>query len=252
MKRMKKYLCVLLAGVMIMGLCACGKTSSGKSKKDDDDDRGRDRKTERVEDDEDDKDEEDHHGRDKKSDDDETEETRGRKFYEEGGIDGEECYYLIDDKTPEEIVELYVYYRDTLDELGFKDRDLLRDYLLVEPEDFDSDDNGNILITYSGIVDDPIDHVKDMYVSGFGLINNVEISMTIEVYDHDRAMAIIEAFKDHYNVGGADVVVSDVSGVYDGGYRIDVDEYQSYWAAYKEREFEGVTYYVIDFDESKG
>ena len=53
MKGMKKLLCVLLAGAMIMGLCACGKTGSGKSRKDDDDDdRGSDRRTERTEDEE--------------------------------------------------------------------------------------------------------------------------------------------------------------------------------------------------------
>ena len=56
MKGMKKLLCVLLAGAMIMGLCACGKTGSGKSGKDDDDDDrgGRSERTEDEDEDDDD------------------------------------------------------------------------------------------------------------------------------------------------------------------------------------------------------
>ena len=46
--------CVLLAGAMIMGLCACGSKGSGKSRRDDDDDRDHDSRTERTEDDDDD------------------------------------------------------------------------------------------------------------------------------------------------------------------------------------------------------
>lgn len=54
MKGVEKLLSIVLAGSMVIGICACNKTGSGKSGKDDDDDddRGRDRRTERTEEDE--------------------------------------------------------------------------------------------------------------------------------------------------------------------------------------------------------
>ncbi len=252
MKGMKKLLCVLLAGAMIMGLCACGKTGSGKSGKDDDDD-DRGRRSERTEDDdEDDDDDDDRHGRDRNSDDDEEETngTEGRKYYEEGGYDGEECFYLVDNMTPEEIVELYAYYRDTVDELGLDCKDKLRDYLLVEPEDYYIDSTGDLFISYSPVLDDPIDYVDNIYISE-NAFKRVECNIEINFYDFDRVKAVMEAFKDYYAVDGAEAEDYDCAGYYEGGYEIELGGFHNVSIGYQTHEFDGTTYYSIQILESK-
>ena len=54
MKGMKKLLCVLLTGTMVMSLCACGSKGSGKSRRDrdDDDDDDRDQRVEQTDEEE--------------------------------------------------------------------------------------------------------------------------------------------------------------------------------------------------------
>ncbi len=249
MKGMKKLLCVLLAGAMIMGLCACGKTGSGKSGKDDDDD-DRGRRSERTEDedeDEDDDDDDDRHGRNRRSDDED--ETKGRKYYEQGGDDGEYSYYLIDDKSPEEIVELYAYYRDAADEIGLDYQMKFRDYLLVEPDEFDVGDADCIDIDYKMIFDDPYDYVKSIRVKE-DLFKHVECSMEVVVFDQDRAEAILKAFVDRYAVDGAEVKDYDGDGYYTNGYMINIGYEQTYFVSYKTKGSDP-TYYEVRFSESK-
>lgn len=248
MKGMKKLLCVLLAGAMIMGLCACGKTGSGKSRKDDDDDdRGRSERTEDKDEDDDDR-----HGRNRNSDDDEeeTDGTEGRKYYEEGGYDGEECYYLVDNMTPEEIVELYAYYRDTVDELGLDCQDKFRGYLLVEPEDYNAEDSGDIFISYSPVLDDPIDYIENIFITET-VFKEVECNMEIDFYDLDRVKAVMEAFKDYYAVNGAEAEEYDCEGYYDGGYEIELGGFHNVCIVYRTYEFESRTYYAVTILESK-
>lgn len=247
MKEMKKILCVLLAGAMIMGLCACGSNSSGKSRRDDDDDRDHDSRSERTEDDEDD---DDDRGRNRRSDDD-ADETKGRKYYEEGGSDGEECYYLIDDKTPDEIVELYVYYCEAVDEVGLDYREKFRDYLLAEPKSYDTGDDDKLDIDYSYRFYDPIDHITTIYLKE-DPFQHVECVMEFTVYDLDRAEVIMQSFLDYYNVGDAEVTDFDGQGYYTKGYMIKIGYEHTYFVTYKEKESsKGVTYYEVRFSESK-
>ena len=247
MKEMKKFLCVLLAGAMIMGLCACGSKGSGKSHRDDDDDRDHDSRSERTEDDEDD---DDDRGRNRRSDDD-ADETKGRKYYEEGGSDGEEYYYLIDDKTPDEIVELYVYYCEAVDEVGLDYREKFRDYLLAEPKSYDTGDDDELDIDYSYIFDDPIDHITTIYLKE-DPFQHVECVMEFTVYDLDRAEVIMQSFLDYYNVGDAEVTDFDGQGYYTKGYMIKIGYEHTYFVTYKEKESsKGVTYYEVRFSESK-
>ena len=244
MKEMKKFLCVLLAGAMIMGLCACGSKGSGKSRRDDDDDRDHDSRSERTEDDDDDR------GRNRRSDDD-ADETKGRKYYEEGGSDGEEYYYLIDDKTPDEIVELYVYYCEAVDEVGLDYREKFRDYLLAEPKSYDTGDDDKLDIDYSYRFYDPIDHITTMYLKE-DPFQHVECVMEFTVYDLDRAEVIMQSFLDYYNVGDAEVTDFDGQGYYTKGYMIKIGYEHTYFVTYKEKESsKGVTYYEVRFSESK-
>lgn len=249
MKEMKKFLCVLLAGAMIMGLCACGSKGSGKSRRDDDDDRDHDSRSERTEDDEDD---DDDRGRNRRSDDDdETEETKGRKYYEEGGYEGEEYFYLIDDKTPDEIVELYVYYCEAVDEVGLDYREKFRDYLLAEPKSYDTGDDDKLDIDYSYRFYDPIDHITTIYLKE-DPFQHVECVMEFTVYDLDRAEVIMQSFLDYYNVGDAEVTDFDGQGYYTKGYMIKIGYEHTYFVTYKEKESsKGVTYYEVRFSESK-
>ena len=244
MKEMKKFLCVLLAGAMIMGLCACGSKGSGKSRRDDDDDRDHDSRSERTEDDDDDR------GRNRRSDDD-ADETKGRKYYEEGGSDGEEYYYLIDDKTPDEIVELYVYYCEAVDEVGLDYREKFRDYLLAEPKSYDTGDDDKLDIDYSYRFYDPIDHITTIYLKE-DPFQHVECVMEFTVYDLDRAEVIMQSFLDYYNVGDAEVTDFDGQGYYTKGYMIKIGYEHTYFVTYKEKESsKGVTYYEVRFSESK-
>lgn len=246
MKEMKKILCVLLAGAMVMGLCACGSKGSGKSHRDDDDDR--DSRTERTKDDEDD---DDDRGRNRRSDDDDADETKGRKYYEEGGSDGEEYYYLIDDKTPDEIVELYVYYCEAVDEVGLDYREKFRDYLLAEPKSYDTGDDDELDIDYSYRFYDPIDHITTIYLKE-DPFQHVECTMEFDIYDLDRADAIMQSFVEHYNVDGAEVKDYDGQGFYTKGYMIKIGYEHTYFVSYKEKESsKGVTYYEVRFSESK-
>ena len=247
MKGMKKFLCVLLAGAMIMGLCACGSKGSGKSRRDDDDDRDHDSRSERTEDDEDD---DDDRGRNRRSDED-ADETKGRKYYEEGGSDGEEYYYLIDDKTPDEIVELYVYYCEAVDEVGLDYREKFRDYLLAEPKSYDTGDDDKLDIDYSYRFYDPIDHITTIYLKE-DPFQHVECVMEFTVYDLDRAEVIMQSFLDYYNVGDAEVTDFDGQGYYTKGYMIKIGYEHTYFVTYKEKESsKGVTYYEVRFSESK-
>ena len=249
MKEMKKFLCVLLAGAMIMGLCACGSKGSGKSRRDDDDDRDHDSRSERTEDDEDDDDDDDDRGRNRRSDDD-ADETKGRKYYEEGGSDGEEYYYLIDDKTPDEIVELYVYYCEAVDEVGLDYREKFRDYLLAEPKSYDTGDDDKLDIDYSYRFYDPIDHVTTILVEETPF-QQTECVMEFAVYDLDRAEVIMQSFVDYYNVGDAEVTDYDGQGYYTKGYMIKIGYEHTYFVTYKEKEMSGMTYYLFRFSESK-
>lgn len=247
MKEMKKFLCVLLAGAMIMGLCACGSKGSGKSRRDDDDDRDHDSRSERTEDDEDD---DDDRGRNRRSDED-ADETKGRKYYEEGGDEGDEYYYLIDDKTPDEIVELYVYYCEAVDEVGLDYREKFRDYLLAEPKSYDTGDDDKLDIDYSYRFYDPIDHITTIYLKE-DPFQHVECVMEFTVYDLDRAEVIMQSFLDYYNVGDAEVTDFDGQGYYTKGYMIKIGYEHTYFVTYKEKESsKGVTYYEVRFSESK-
>lgn len=249
MKEMKKIICVLLAGAMVMGLCACGSKGSGKSHRDDDDDR--DSRTERTKDDDDDEDDDDDRGRNRRSDDDDADENKGRKYYEEGGSDGEEYYYLIDDKTPDEIVELYVYYCEAVDEVGLDYREKFRDYLLAEPKSYDTGDDDKLDIDYSYRFYDPIDHITTIYLKE-DPFQHVECTMEFDIYDLDRADAIMQSFVDYYNVGDAEVKDYDGQGFYTKGYMIKIGYEHTYFVTYKEKESsKGVTYYEVRFSESK-
>ena len=152
--------------------------------------------------------------------------------------------------TPEEIVELYAYYRDTVDELGLDCKDKLRDYLLVEPEDYYVDSTGDLFISYSPVLDDPIDYVDNIYISE-NVFKEVECNIEIDFYDFDRVKAVMEAFKNYYAVDGAEAEDYDCEGYYDGGYEIELGGFHNVCIVYNTYEFDGTTYYSIQILESK-
>lgn len=235
MKEIKKLLSIILASSMIISICACNNTSSTRTRKDDDDD-DHDQRIERTEE-------------DTKSTTDETAKETSEETSEETEADDKFYYYLVDDKSPEQIVELYAYYQDLVDELGYEKYADLKEYLPVEPEKYELDDGG-LDIYYAQVENGSFDYVYHMSVSAFD-VDHIEFSMSIRVYDVDKVMAISEAFKNYYAVEGTEVkkYTEDDLNLNDGGYKITKNKGQKYYIEYGLYGAEGAKYYIISMGE---
>ena len=231
MKRMRKLFSIILASSMIISICACNNTGSTRTRKDDDDD-DHDQRIERTEEDT------------KSTTGETTEETS-----EETEADDKFNYYLVDDKSPEQIVELYAYYQDIVDGLGYEKYADLKEYLPVEPEKYILDD-GDIDIYYAQVENGSFDYVYHMSVAVFD-VDHIEFEMSIRVYDVDKVMAISEAFKNYYAVEGTEVkkYTEDDLNLNDGGYKITINKGQKYYIEYGLYGTEGAEYYIISMGE---
>ena len=228
---MRKLFSIILASSMIISICACNNTGSTRTRKDDDDD-DHDQRIERTEEDT------------KSTTGETTEETS-----EETEADDKFNYYLVDDKSPEQIVELYAYYQDIVDGLGYEKYADLKEYLPVEPEKYILDD-GDLDIYYAQVENGSFDYVYHMSVSVFD-DNHIEFDMSIRVYDVDKVMAISEAFKNYYAVEGAEVKIltEEDANLFDGGYKITINKGQKYIIEYGLYGTEGAEYYIISMGE---
>ena len=65
----------------------------------------------------------------------------------------------------------------------------------------------------------------------------------------DKAIAVVEAIKDHYAAEGADIEEHDLNGMYDGGYKIKINKDQTLTVNYTALEVNGIVYYEIRFSE---
>ena len=235
MKEIKKLLSIILASSMIISICACNNTGSTRTRKDDDDDE-HDQRIERSEE-------------DTKGTTVETTEETSEETTKEVETESESHFYPIDDKSPDQIVELYAYYQDIVDGLGYEKYADLKEYLPVEPEKYILDD-GDIDIYYAQVENGSFDYVYYMSVDVFD-VNHIEFSMRIRVYDVDKVMAISEAFKNYYAVEGTEVkkYTEDDLNLNDGGYKITINKGQKYYIEYELYGTEGAEYYIISMGE---
>ena len=157
--------------------------------------------------------------------------TMGREFYENGGNAGQQKFHIIQDMTPEEIVEMYAYYQDCAYEFNTDNYEGFKDKLKADPGSFVLDTDADIIHTgYDFIMQDPIDYVEDLNI--FCGENN-SLHMSLAIYDLDRVKAIMEAYKNYYSKNGAEVKKSNGGGVYDDGYIIRVSDKEAYIITYK-------------------
>ena len=157
--------------------------------------------------------------------------TKGREFYENGGNSGHQKFHIIQDMTPEEIVEMYAYYQDCAYEFNTDNYEGFKDKLKADPGSFVLDTDADIIHTgYDFIMQDPIDYVEDLNI--FCGENN-SLHMSLAIYDLDRVKAIMEAYKNYYSKNGAEVKKSNGGGVYDDGYIIRVSDKEAYIITYK-------------------
>ena len=169
--------------------------------------------------------------------------TDGKGYYD----DDDEAYYYVQDMTPEEIADLCVYYYDSAHKCPADNVGEFEQYLLVKPYKFKiDDDHDSAYAYYSSYVRDGIDHISYMDISGFDLKNEIDLGIDVIVLDKDRAVAIVEAIKDHYAAAGAEYKDYD-SKMYDGGYKIELEDKHTFYLSYSELEFDGITYYEIRF-----
>lgn len=171
--------------------------------------------------------------------------TMGREFYENGGNAGQQKFHIIQDMTPEEIVEMYAYYQNCAYEYSPDNYQGFKDKLKAEPKSFELDtDFDGIYAGYSWIFQDPIDHVESVMI--FCRENN-SVRMSICVCDIDKVKAIMEAFKNYYCKSGAECKDWDGGGTHDGGYLITVNGNEKYSVTYETLGNQPITRYRISF-----
>ena len=177
-------------------------------------------------------------------------ETYGREFFENGGFDGEEKYYLIQDLSAEEIVGVYEHYR--VISHGYEIKDLVNfDRELEYPADCQPDGGGEgLFMCYDGILPhEKLDHITSFSVSGYSLTNHIEFTMQFNIHDPDKVQEIVDAFVEYYGDGALEIKEYNLNGMYDSGYWITYDDDQDYIVCYSECEFEGNYYYAFWFSE---
>ena len=166
------------------------------------------------------------------------------------GYYDDESWYYIQDMTPEEIADLYIYYFDSAHELTVDNVEDFEQYLLVKPEKYKIDEqHDNVDVFYTSYVGNKTDHIEFMEVDGFDRRNEIEFAMDCIVFDQDKAIAVVEAIKDHYAAEGADIEEHDLNGMYDGGYKIKINKDQTLTVNYTALEVNGIVYYEIRFSE---
>ena len=159
-------------------------------------------------------------------------------------------YFFVDDMTPEEIVEVYVYHHDKAHSIATENYADFEQYIQVKPESFDYIGGNNFMVSYSDKRSVPIDHIRNMLGISYDALNKYTFSLEVVVFDKDRAQAIMDAYIDHYAVNGAKATYWDSNGVYDDGYRIKEEGKDgSFFVGMQKGEYKGNPYYVIHFSD---
>ena len=159
-------------------------------------------------------------------------------------------YFFVDDMTPEEIVEVYVYHHDKAHSIATENYADFEQYIQVKPESFDYIGGNNFMVSYSDKRSVPIDHIRNMLGISYDALNKYTFSLEVVVFDKDRAQAIMDAYIDHYAVNGAKATYWDSNGVYDDGYMIKEEGKDgSFFVGMQKGEYKGNPYYVIHFSD---
>ena len=158
-------------------------------------------------------------------------------------------YFFVDDMTPEEIVETYVYYHDKAHSIAPENYADFEQYIQVKPESFKNAGGYSYMVIYSDKRSVERDHIRLMHNTSYTAKKKSSFAIEVVVFDEDRAQAIMDAFRDHYAVDGAKVTHWDLDGVYDDGYLIKIDKDNSYSVGYDHGEYKGKPYYVVRLTE---
>ena len=141
-------------------------------------------------------------------------ETHGREYFENGGYEGEDNYYLIEDLSAEEIVGVYEYYR-TISH-GYEIKDLVNfDRELEYPADCQPDGDGEgLFMCYDGILPhEKLDHITSLSVSGYSFTNHIEFTMQFRIHDPDKAQEVVDAFVEYYGDGALEIKEYNLNGM---------------------------------------
>ena len=176
-----------------------------------------------------------------------TRETQGRDYYENGGYNGMDSYYIIQDLTTEEIIAEYEYYHDIahtydINDLKYFDKELKHPCYTYE------DVSGLGLYMFYDLImpDEKVDHIQCFNVEGDESTGGIEFTMKIRIHDGDKAMEIYNAFVDKYSVGAQGYEYYNMLNTYDTGVWITVDDWESRIVCYKKmRDDNGEYYWLI-------
>ncbi len=158
-------------------------------------------------------------------------------------------YFFVDDMTPEEIVDVYVYHHDKAHSIATENYADFEQYIQVKPESFDYIGGNNFIVRYSDKRSVQIDHIRTMIGILYDTLEKYSFGIEVVVFDQDRAQAIMDAYRDHYAVDGATVKHWNSGGVWDDGYLIKIDKDNSYMVGMEKSEYKGKPYYVIHLTE---
>ncbi len=158
-------------------------------------------------------------------------------------------YFFVDDMTPEEIVDVYVYHHDKAHSIATENYADFEQYIQVKPESFDHIGGNNFIVRYSDKRSVQIDHIRTMIGILYDTLEKYSFGIEVVVFDQDRAQAIMDAYRDHYAVDGATVKHWNSGGVWDDGYLIKIDKDNSYMVGIEKGEYNGKPYYVIHLTE---
>ncbi len=170
----------------------------------------------------------------------------GRDYYENGGYAGQQHFYIIQDMTPEEIVELYAYYQNCAYEYSPDNYQGFKDKLKAEPNSFELDTDCDGVYTGYDIITTPdkIDHVENMM---FFCREKNSLRMSMAICDLDKVKSIMEAYKNYYCKNGAECKEWDGGGTQDGGYIITVSDKEKYVVEYKMYRSRPYQWYRVTF-----
>lgn len=177
-------------------------------------------------------------------------ETQGRDYYENGGYNGMDSYFIIQDYSTDEIIAEYEYYHD-----------LAHTYEISELKEFDKelehpaysqvDAGGNGIFMFYDLIlpDEKIDHVVSFYAEGNESSGTIEFSMKLRIHDQDKAMEIYNSFVDRYSAGAQGTEYYDLMNTYDKGVRIMVDDTHDWLVCYSKEKGQGDYYWIIYVSE---
>lgn len=179
-----------------------------------------------------------------------TRETQGRDYYEGGGYNGMDSYYIVQDLSVDEIIAEYEYYHDIahtyeLDDLKYFDQEL------KHPCYSQVDSTGYGLYMFYDLIlpDEMVDHIASFNIEGNEKNGSVEFSMKIRIHDPDKANELYNSFVDRYSEGAQGSEYYNMLNTYDKGVKIAVSDTETRIVCFNRLKFEGYDYYIIYVSE---